>query len=61
MASSVSLGFLPIITRYIKGTPPSFEEGKDNSDKMYNAYLKDAAYWFVGLSASSLISTIIGK
>ena len=61
LASSVSLGFLPIIAHNLKGKAPSFKNAKNGDDTMYNPYLKDALFWFVGLSASSLISTAIGN
>ena len=61
LASSVSLGFLQIIAHFLKGNAPEFKESENGDDKMYNPYLKDAAFWFVGLSLSCLISTIIGS
>ena len=61
LASSISLGFLPIIAHYLKGNPPKFNQGKPvKDDIMFNPYLRDAAFWFVGLSASSLISSVLG-
>ena len=61
LASSISLGFLPVIAHYLKGNPPKFKQGKPiEDDIMFNPYLRDAAFWFVGLSASSLISSVLG-
>ena len=61
LASSISLGFLPVIAHYLKGNPPKFKQGKPiEINIMFNPYLRDAAFWFVGLSASSLISSVLG-